>query len=184
MPSREQAAAGGMKTLRMLDAERGRQTVDAMLAAIPVDRLARLKERFASERFLNWPQVAELAGRGVEIGAHAHYHWPMHRGRSATEIALDVRAAKARIENQIGPCRYFAYPVGNTADVSREAWQAVRDAGFSHAFTTLAGSLDGGANPWLLPRYALQQTENALGALAPMLRIANPRLAFWQKRLA
>jgi len=182
--ARARAAASGLKRLRRLDVRRGRETVEAMLAAIPADRLARLKERFASERFLNWPQVAELAKRGVEIGAHAHHHWPMHRECSPDDLAHEARTSRERIENQIGPCRYFAYPFGNTADVSRDAWRAVRDAGFAHAFTTMAGSLDGGANPWLLPRYGLQDGERRLAAFAPMLRAANPRLAFWQRRLA
>jgi peptidoglycan/xylan/chitin deacetylase (PgdA/CDA1 family) len=182
--SREKAAGRMLRRLRRLDAEKSREAVRAMIAVLPPDRLARLKERFASEDFLNWPQVAELAKRGVEIGAHAHDHWPMHAGCSAESLAGQARVAKSRIENQIGPCRFFAYPVGNTGDVSKAAWQAVRDAGYSHAFTTLAGSLDGGSNPWLLPRYALQAGDAALGALAPLLRIANPRLAFWQRRLA
>jgi peptidoglycan/xylan/chitin deacetylase (PgdA/CDA1 family) len=181
---RESAARHGIKKLRVLDAERARETVEAMLAALPPQRLASLRERFASERFLNWPQVAELAKRGVEIGAHAHHHLPMHEGRAARELTNEARLSKQRIEAQIGLCRFFAYPFGNTGDVSRAAWHAVRDAGYGHAFTTLAGSLDGGANPWLLPRYALQSEDNKLGVLAPMLRAANPRLAQWQRRLA
>jgi peptidoglycan/xylan/chitin deacetylase (PgdA/CDA1 family) len=182
--SREKTARRTIRKLRALDAQRGREAVAAMTAAVPEERLIGLKARFGSERFLNWPQVAELAKRGVEIGAHAHYHWPMHAKHSAKELTLEARASKERIENQIGACSAFAYPFGNTGDVSREAWHAVRDAGYAHAFTTLAGSLDGGANPWLLPRYALQADEGHLGALAPMLRAANPRLAFWQRRLA
>jgi len=108
----------------------------------------------------------------------------MHRGCTAESLANEVRLSKQRIEHQIGPCRNFAYPFGNVADVSREAWHAVRDAGYSHAFATLAGSLDGGNNPWLLPRCALHPGDRRLGALAPMLRAGNPRLAHWQKRLA
>lgn len=182
--SRDRTARRTIRKLRKLDAAHAREAVAAMLAAVPEERLIGLRARFASERFLNWPQVAELAKRGVEIGAHAHYHWPMHARRSAKELTLEARASKERIEQQIGACSAFAYPFGNTGDVSREAWQAVRDAGYAHAFTTLTGSLDGGANPWLLPRYALQADEGHLGALAPMLRAANPRLAYWQRRLA
>lgn len=181
---RAKALTQALRRMRSLEASQVREIVDAMQTTLPAELLARLKARFASESFLNWPQVAELSRRGVAIGAHAHYHWPMHRSCSPAALAREARTSKARIEHQIGPCRHFAYPVGNVADVSREAWQAVRDAGFAYAFTTLAGSLDGGTNPWLLPRYALQPHDAGLGALAPMLRIANPRLARWQKRLA
>ena len=168
----------------MLDIRRAREAVDGMTVVVPEERLIGLKARFASERFLNWAQVAELAKRGVAIGAHAHHHWPMHAKRPARELIEEAQTAKARIEHQIGACSAFAYPFGNTADISREAWHAVRDAGYAHGFTTLAGSLDGGANAWLLPRYALQAEDGRLGALAPMLRAANPRLAYWQRRVA
>jgi peptidoglycan/xylan/chitin deacetylase (PgdA/CDA1 family) len=184
MSTREKSARRIIRRLRHLDVARGREAIGAMTESMPTDKLIGLKAHFASERFLNWPQVAELARRGVEIGAHAHYHWPMHAHRSLQELTEEARASKDRIENQIGPCNAFAYPFGNIGDVSREAWHAVRDAGFAYGFTTLAGSLDGGANPWLLPRYALQNEEGRLGALAPMLRAGNPRLAYWQRRLA
>lgn len=182
--TRPRAAAAGLRRLRLLDPIAGAHAVDAMLAALPPPLLARLKERFASERFLNWAEVSTLAGRGVEIGSHGHHHWPMHRGREAGDLLAEARISRARIEHQIGPCRFFAYPFGHTADVSREAWMAVRDAGYSHAFTTLSGSLDGGANPWLLPRYALRPGDRDLATLAPLLRAGNRRLAHWQKRRA
>ncbi len=182
--TREAAVRRGLKKLRVLDGFKGREAVDAMLAAIPSEKLAVLRERFASERFLNWPQVAELAKRGVEIGAHAHWHWPMHAGRSANDLAHEARLSRQRIQAQIGPCRYFAYPFGNIGDVSREAWRAARDAGYEYAFTTLAGSLDGGSNPWLLPRYALHSQDTRLDTLTAMLRAGNLRLAHWQRRLA
>jgi peptidoglycan/xylan/chitin deacetylase (PgdA/CDA1 family) len=182
--SRERAASKGIRKLKSLDVDSGRKAVEAMLAAIPQDRLIGLKARFQSERYLNWPQVAELAKRGVAVGSHGHHHWPMHKGRTVRDLNEEVRASKERIENQVGACAAFAYPFGAPGDVSREAWRAVRDAGYAHAFTTLVGSLDGGANPWLLPRYALARDDMRLSTLAPMLRAANPRLAYWQKRLA
>ncbi|MGB8366314.1 MAG: polysaccharide deacetylase family protein [Rhizomicrobium sp.] len=182
--TRERACVRGLKRLRMLDIAHARQAIAAMRAAMPSALLASLTERFASERFLNWPQVAELAKRGVEIGAHAHWHWPMHKRRSATEIADEARIPRRRIEHQIGSCRYFAYPFGNVGDVTREAWHAVRDAGYDNAFTTLAGTIDGSTNPWLLPRYELRPRETHLRALAPMLRAGNLRLARWQRRMA
>ncbi len=183
MKAREAAARRGLEKLRALDAFQGREAVDAMQAALPSESLAALKERFASEQFLDWPQVAELAKRGVEIGAHAHWHWPMHAGRSAKDLAHEACFSRRRVQVGVGHCRYFAYPFGNIGDISRTAWHAARDAGYEYAFTTLAGSLDGGSNPWLLPRYALRSQDTHLSALMPMLRAGNPRLAYWQKRL-
>lgn len=182
--ARARAAARGLKRLRRLDQERARSALAAMRAAFPPAFYSSLTERFASEQFLNWPEVAALAKRGVAIGAHAHWHWPMDKRRAAADLLEEARVSRRRIEHQIGPCRVFAYPFGNVGDVSRDAWHAVRDAGYDHAFTTLAGSLDGGANPWLLPRYGLRPHEPHLGGFVPMLRAGNARLAYWQRRLA
>src|SRR5277367_3960909 len=108
----------------------------------------------------------------------------MNAAQSPDWLREQARGARARIADEIGDCRYFAYPFGNREDVSIQAWQAVRDAGYEHAFTTLSGSLDGGANPWLLPRYGLGSQEANLAALVPLLRAGNGRLARWQSRLA
>ncbi|HSZ10942.1 MAG TPA: hypothetical protein VK759_02120, partial [Rhizomicrobium sp.] len=81
-------------------------------------------------------------------------------------------------------CRFFAYPFGNKADVGREAWSAVRDAGYEFAFTTIAGTLGASANPWLMPRYGVGLDETALAAMIGLLRANNARLISWQRELA
>ena len=138
-----------------------------------------------SERFLNWDGVRALHTRGVTIGAHAHWHWAMHRKEEPDFLRQQAQTPKQRIESELGVgCRHFAYPFGNARDVSREAWRAVRDAGYDYAFTTLAGTLAASKNPWLLPRYGLGRTERNLPALLPLLRLGNPRVARWQRGLA
>ena len=89
-----------------------------------------------------------------------------------------------RIEAEVGPCTAFAYPFGNVGDISREAWRAVRDADYEHAFTTLSGSLETQMNPYLLPRYGLAAREPRPASLIPLLRSGNTRLLEWQKSLA
>ncbi|MBV9993105.1 MAG: polysaccharide deacetylase family protein [Alphaproteobacteria bacterium] len=171
--------------LRALDAPRADQAVAEMAAALGEARLAQLLARFRSDSFLTWNEVAALKARGVEIGAHAHKHWPMHAAQSPGYLRDQAALPRARIEAELGvPCRYFAYPFGNTADVCRAAWQAVRDAGYGHAFTTLSGSLDASANPFLMPRYGLQPRETRLASLVPALRMGNGRLRDWQADLS
>jgi peptidoglycan/xylan/chitin deacetylase (PgdA/CDA1 family) len=181
---REAVASEFLERFKALAADKAKAALNAMLAALGQARLFELMERFPSERFLNWAQVRALQARGVEIGAHAHWHWPMNAAQSPDWLREQTRGARARIAEEIGDCRHFAYPFGNAHDVSSQAWQAVRDAGYEHAFTTLSGSLDGGANPWLLPRYGLGSQEANLAALVPLLRAGNGRLARWQNRLA
>ena len=180
---RERLAEIWIARLRQLDAARADAAVAAMARALG-ERLSPLLQRFSSDSFLSWDEVRALASRGVEIGAHAHRHWPMHEGQSTDYLREQAALSRARVEAEVGPCRYFAYPFGNTSDVCRKAWHAVRDAGFDYAFTTLSGTLDASANPYLMPRYGLALQEARLASVVPVLRAGNARLAAWQRALA
>ncbi|HTP76219.1 MAG TPA: polysaccharide deacetylase family protein [Rhizomicrobium sp.] len=170
--------------VRGLDMTRAQEAVDAMVSAFDPAILSSLLAKFSSERFLNWDQVRALAARGVEIGAHAHRHWPMHENQTGDMLREQAARPRELIAREVGPCRYFSYPFGNKGDVSREAWQAVRNAGYDCAFSTLSGCLDRTQNRFLLPRFAIGKRERNLAALIPMLRSGNPRLLRWQRELA
>jgi hypothetical protein len=155
-----------------------------MLSAMARSGLATLVERYPSDAFLNWNQVHELARRGVAIGAHAHWHMPMHDRQSPDYLIEQTETPRRRIVARIGECRAFSYPFGNVGDVSEGAWRATKDAGYDFAFTTLAGTLDGGHNRWLLPRYGIGLAETHVASVVPMLRAGNRRLNRWQRTLA
>jgi peptidoglycan/xylan/chitin deacetylase (PgdA/CDA1 family) len=169
--------------LKSLGAARARQSLDAMLAVLP-PRLPELLERFKSESFLTWEQVSALKRRGVEIGSHGHFHWPMHRRQSPDYLRMQARISRAAIEEKIGPCRFFAYPFGGATDISPEAWQTVRDAGYDYAFTTMTGSVDASCNPFLLPRNFVWSSDTRLGSLIPLVHVGNARLAGSQRQIA
>ncbi|HEX4301904.1 MAG TPA: polysaccharide deacetylase family protein [Rhizomicrobium sp.] len=170
--------------LRGLDMQRAQDAVDAMVSHLDPTVLQERLATFASERFLNWDQVRMLAKRGVEIGAHAHRHWPMNEHQSPLMLRTQAVLPKTRIAAEIGSCRHFAYPFGNTGDISRGAWQAVRDAGYECAFTTLSGTLDAQANRFLLPRYGIEPRAPHLATLISLLRAGNGRVNRFQKALA
>jgi peptidoglycan/xylan/chitin deacetylase (PgdA/CDA1 family) len=178
---REETADRFGHTLKSLDAPRADEAVAAMEAAL--SDLPELLERFPSDSFLTWTQVKELHHRGVEIGAHAHRHWAMHGGQDRDYLRSQAALSHARVKAEIGSCRYFAYPFGNKDDVGREAWHAVRDAGFEYAFTTISGTLDASTNPFLMPRYGLRASEPRLASLIPSLRLGNGRLTAWQRQI-
>jgi peptidoglycan/xylan/chitin deacetylase (PgdA/CDA1 family) len=182
--SREAAARSGIERLRFLPASQAEESLAAMRAAFAPDALETLLARFSSEAFLDWDGVRALAGHGVTIGAHADSHWPMHAGQDAAYLRRQTVAARARIEAEVGPCRFFAYPFGNKKDIGPAAWRAVRDAGFTHGFSTLSGSLAAGGNTYLLPRYGLGPQDNHIASLVPLLFTGNPRLLSWQASLA
>jgi peptidoglycan/xylan/chitin deacetylase (PgdA/CDA1 family) len=142
-----------------------------------------LKTKYPSETFLTWDQVRALDRDGITIGAHADIHWAMHEDQPADFLREQALRPRQRIGKEIGHCRFFAYPFGNRGDVGRGAWEAVRDAGYDYAFTTIAGTLNASANPWLLPRYGLASQETNLAAFLPVLRANNGRLRNWQSQI-
>jgi peptidoglycan/xylan/chitin deacetylase (PgdA/CDA1 family) len=180
---RSASALAAIEILKRLEVAKARQSVSAMTSVFRESELRSLIERFPSERFLNWSEIGALASRGVAIGAHAHWHWPMNAAQSPEHVQDQARTARNLVIRHVGKCGHFAYPFGNVDDVSATACQAVRDAGYDYAFTTISASLDGSANPWLLPRYMLKPREQLVPALLPMLRAGNSRLAQWQRRL-
>lgn len=181
---RDVAATRCLATLKRMPAAIAREAAGAMYQTLRHTGVAERLEHFASDKFLNWDGVRALAARGVTIGAHAHFHWPLHVGETAEYVKLQAKLPKQRIEAEVGPCRYFAYPFGNGRDVSGAAWRAVRDAGYQYAFTTISGALNAGHNPWLLPRYGLAPRESNLAGVVPLLRLGNGRLSRWQAELA
>jgi peptidoglycan/xylan/chitin deacetylase (PgdA/CDA1 family) len=64
------------------------------------------------DRMLSWAQVRELAGAGVEIGAHSHSHPQLDQiPRSA--LRAELRHSKELLESEIGrPVESLAYPFG------------------------------------------------------------------------
>jgi peptidoglycan/xylan/chitin deacetylase (PgdA/CDA1 family) len=182
--SSDRAVAGRqiLPRLKSLPAAPAGEAIAAMQAVL-TDAGIDIAQRFPSERFLTWDQIRALDRRGVEIGAHADWHWPMHDEQTADHLREQAVRPKLRIEKEIGPCRAFAYPFGQRADVSPSAWRAVRDAGYDAAFTTIAGTLDVCENRWLLPRYGLEPRESNLAAQIPLMRANNARLRQWQSRI-
>src|ERR1700741_1634801 len=181
---REAIAAKGGDFLRRLGATKARQSLDFMMGALARAGGEPLIQQFQSDVFLTWDQVRALAKRGVAIGAHAHWHMPMHARQSRAYLTEQARIPRQRIVAEVGQCSAFAYPFGNVGDISSEAWRAVKDAGYDFAFTTLSGTLDGGCNRWLLPRYGIGLRETHVASIVPMLRAGNRRLSRWQRELA
>jgi len=173
-----------IRELRALPTEQAKGAIASMNEAMAKAGLADLAAHYPSDAFLAWDGVRALAKRGVTIGAHAHWHWPMHAGDTAESLERQARLPRQRIEAEVGACRHFAYPFGNRGDVCGRAWRAVRDAGYDYAFTTLSAALDGKQNPWLLPRYGLAPREPNLAGRIPLLRLGNARHARWQRTLA
>jgi peptidoglycan/xylan/chitin deacetylase (PgdA/CDA1 family) len=179
---REAEAVEAWKHLKNMPAPQALRALGFMkdvLAKTGID----IKQKYESENFLTWDQVRALDRAGVEIGAHADSHWAMHEHQPQGFLREQALRPKQRIEKETGACRFFAYPFGQRDDIGRNAWEAVRDAGYENAFTTIAGTLNASTNPWLLPRYGLAAEESNLAAFLPVLRANNARLRTWQSQI-
>ncbi|MBI3744952.1 MAG: polysaccharide deacetylase family protein [Chloroflexi bacterium] len=93
--------------------------------------------RIGNPHNLTWAQVAELAAEGMEIGNHTLGHQVLSRLPGA-EVRTQVDSAQALLTSALGSApTTFAYPFG-AFDAGVES--IVRQAGFSMAVTTEAGS--------------------------------------------
>ncbi|MBC7953517.1 MAG: polysaccharide deacetylase family protein [Rhodospirillaceae bacterium] len=105
---------------------------------------------------MSWENLREMAASGlVTMGSQgaSHPHMP---ALSAQAITDDMARARARFEAELGKAPdLFAWPYG---EMSRDAAQAARAAGFKAAFGQHSGSVWSKSDPFFLPRFALNET--------------------------
>ena len=99
---------------------------------------------------LSTEEVLEMSRHGIEFGSHSMNHKLLHQIPDE-EVKHEVEESKREIENLLQkPCKVFAYPAGYFSDVAQAA---VKETGYTAAFTTHYGPLDE------LNLYALNRTE-------------------------
>jgi peptidoglycan/xylan/chitin deacetylase (PgdA/CDA1 family) len=90
-----------------------------------------------SEReHLSLTDIRAMSDYGIEFGSHTFNHKLLHQ-ISPLEIEFEVSESKKEIENLLQkPCRVFAYPAGFFTETAQAA---VKDAGYTAAFSTIYG---------------------------------------------
>jgi len=153
---RERAAVHAAELLRSLPRPEADEVLEGLRSLLPDERWQEVNATFASEALLGWPELRSLVARGVTVGSHTRDHAVLHERQGADEIAAQVQASKAAIEERLGvPCRHFCYPHGHPRDLCREAVEAAREAGYSSAFMNVGGPVREGMDPLFLPRIAI-----------------------------
>lgn len=105
--------------------------------------------RFTERKMLAWAQIKEMAGQGLDFGAHSVSHAKLNLledGLASQELVLSKQA----IEDHLGSaCQHFAYPYGlfnaNTAEL-------VKQAGFVSACSTQSGFNNPATDQFMLRR--------------------------------
>jgi peptidoglycan/xylan/chitin deacetylase (PgdA/CDA1 family) len=104
---------------------------------------------------MNWNELRAVAERGIEIGSHTltHPHLPE---LSDAELARELSESRSQLEDELGrPCRYLAYPYGDTDD---RVGAAARRAGYDAAFALSPRA----SNRYALPRVDLYRKDTLL----------------------
>ena len=120
--------------------------------ALPAQQWADLNGAFASEEFMNWEQVEEVARAGGSIGSHGHDHFIMHAAQDPREITEQLAQSRALITARLGECRAISYPRGTPADLCPHAVAQAQAQGYEMAFLAVRGDAGNAISPWLLPR--------------------------------
>jgi peptidoglycan/xylan/chitin deacetylase (PgdA/CDA1 family) len=99
------------------------------------------EDRDALERSVNWTELQEMDRSGlVSFGAHTLHHPTLASLSDDAEIKLEVEQARRVLERRLDhPISAFAYPNGKMEDIGDRGVRAVREAGYSWAFTTIEG---------------------------------------------
>jgi peptidoglycan/xylan/chitin deacetylase (PgdA/CDA1 family) len=138
--------------LKAMPANLRQEAMDQIRQQFPPDEAKRLLHDFPSLQMLTWEEVGQLAGAGVEIGSHGVYHEIHHANQPEAVRRKELTKSKTELEQRLGrPCRYFAFPNG---DFNKDSAAEVQAAGYDLAFTLEARAINGGENPYLLPRMA------------------------------
>ncbi len=118
------------------------------------------------ENFLNKTEIKEMFNNGFFIGSHGINHYYLDRLEEGVMIG-ELIASKAYLENVTGSAvEFFSYPFGAyNANVMR----AVKNAGYTAAFTTVNGKIEAGDNSFELKRISINGYNNIFNFIFKIL---------------
>ena len=103
-------------------------------------------------------QLRELASHHLfEIGSHTRSHADLGRQLGQAELEAEIQEDREQIEDWIGErIRWFAFPFGGPANISRQACNYLRQSGFKGSFTLVPQSFQPGQNLFGIGRDSLE----------------------------
>lgn len=117
--------------------------------------------------YMSWDQIRELRDAGVVIGSQTASHLHM-AANDAARNREDIERSNRRFVEELGAQPdLIAYPFG---EASTEVQQIVREEGFVMGFGQHSGVVHATADPFYLPRFALNE---AFGDIDRFRLVAN-----------
>jgi len=142
----ETALISGLTAVRESERDRLAQAIG--------ERLGNPEFPRATNAFMGWEQVREMARAGVAFGAHSESH-NLLTELPGEQLAVELERPAKAIEEKLGlPTVALAYPNGN---VNEEVVKAARAAGYEVACTTRPGLNDARTDPLLLRRVNISE---------------------------
>jgi peptidoglycan/xylan/chitin deacetylase (PgdA/CDA1 family) len=158
--------AAELKALDRVDRERAVDLIAKQLAPTSAYR---------EDLFLDWDQCRELARRGFDIGSHSSHHAILAREPETAQRA-DLTESRTRLERELGVAvEGLAYPNGEHGDFSRSTFDALQQAGYTHAVTTIPGVNRPATAPYELRRVVISPASATRGLLEGLARCWKPR---------
>ena len=156
---RARAVAVVSNALKTLPTAQGRDLTSALRTLLTDSQWSEIEEEFRSERMMSWDEVRQVQSAGGCIGSHGHEHYPLHPKQSHEEIQRQLVTSRDLISQQVGPCRHYAFPNGQPADICPAALTELRRAGYVTATTTVPGPVTAASSALLLPRSCIYSVD-------------------------
>lgn len=134
------------------------------LSCADASRFLAALRAIASENFhdagkdlwMNWDMIRDMAANGMTIGGHTVSHIVLS-GASRERQWEEISTCAARIRAEITkPMEYFAYPVGGRNSFNSDSKDCLRRIGVRYAFSYYGGFATAGADPYDMPRMAIE----------------------------
>lgn len=122
---------------------------------------------------LSWDEIREMNASGlIDFGAHTCTHTIL-TVCSDHSIEEELRLSKQRIEQELkAACDFFSYPNGQSGNFDERTKQAVKEAGFAGALTTIIGTNRGTTDRYELKRLNIHNDGDLSGFIRTQSSLA------------
>ena len=129
------------------------------------DALAPVGDPSEDQMFLDWDGARRLARGRLTIASHTFHHGILSQEDEQTQQD-DLLLSRQQLERELDvPVELLAYPNGRLGDYDQITMAAARQAGYTHAITTMPGWNRPSTPPYEVLRF-VQQPERGVPGLA------------------
>jgi peptidoglycan/xylan/chitin deacetylase (PgdA/CDA1 family) len=115
--------------------------------------------------FVTPGQIKQLDDAGMDVGDHTAHHVDL-RLLTPSQLKMETAGSRHALQKIVGhPVYFFAYPFGYFNDA---VVRAVRNAGFTMAYTTEGGINESNEAPLTMPRLHVSRDTDPAGLVAEL----------------